>query len=86
MLEDSENQNEEGHVDPSVLGHTGNLTVTAPYVAHVFNDLLIKTTTQLTEEFPYKQDMNDGRPIGICKCSSCDRWELFHSNHLSPMR
>lgn len=78
MLEDSEDQNEEGHVDLSVHGHTGNLTVTAPYVAHVFDDLLIKTTTELTEEFPYKEDMNDGRPIGICKSSWCNRWKQLH--------
>ncbi|EKM83317.1 hypothetical protein AGABI1DRAFT_69614 [Agaricus bisporus var. burnettii JB137-S8] len=65
VLKDSENQDETGHVDPSLHGHTGNLTVTAPYVAHPFDDLLIKTTTELTDEFPYKQDMNDGRPIGI---------------------
>lgn len=69
MLKDSENQDEQGHVDPSVHGHNGKVSVTAPYVAHPFDDMLIETTKQLSDEFPYKLDHNDGRPIGICKNS-----------------
>lgn len=67
MVEDSENQSEAGHIDPSLHSRKGKVSVTAPYSNHPMNNMLIQTTKELTEEFPFKLDMNDGRPIGIGK-------------------
>ncbi|KAJ3562420.1 hypothetical protein NP233_g9585 [Leucocoprinus birnbaumii] len=65
LVQDSENQTEQGHIDPSVHGLTGAVSNTAPYNSHPINELLIQTTQDLPEEFPYLLDMNNGSPIGI---------------------
>lgn len=64
MVEDSEKQSE-GHIDPAFHGYKGKVSVTAPYSEHPFNDMLMQSTRELKDEFPYKLDMNDGQPIGI---------------------
>ncbi|KXN91298.1 Glucose dehydrogenase [FAD, quinone] [Leucoagaricus sp. SymC.cos] len=63
--EDSEHQDEQGHFDPSIHGKNGNIAVSAGYSVHPFNDLVFNASRQLSNEFPFKLDMNDGRPIGI---------------------
>lgn len=59
------NLSEKGHFDPSLHSRTGKLGVTAPYFNHPFNDLLFKATSELTDEFPFLKDLNDGKPIGL---------------------
>ncbi|KAF9445056.1 GMC oxidoreductase [Macrolepiota fuliginosa MF-IS2] len=59
------NLSEEGHFDPSVHGLDGKLQTSAPYNPHPLNDLLLETTKELSDEFPFLLDLNDGRPIGI---------------------
>ncbi|EKM76333.1 hypothetical protein AGABI1DRAFT_45074 [Agaricus bisporus var. burnettii JB137-S8] len=59
------NQSTERHIDPAVHGRNGKLSLSAPYLNHSFNDMLIQSAEELKDEFPFKLDMNDGRPIGI---------------------
>ncbi|KXN88619.1 Choline dehydrogenase, mitochondrial [Leucoagaricus sp. SymC.cos] len=65
LVKDSEHQREGNHIDPSVLGHDGPLSVTAPYSGHPMNDKFLQATSELSDVFPFVQDMNAGRPIGI---------------------
>lgn len=65
MVQDSENQTERGHIDPSVHGHRGAVSNTAPFNNHPINEMLLQTTQDLPNEFPYLLDMNNGSPIGI---------------------
>lgn len=67
MTQDSSDQSYQGHLDLSVHGHGGILSVSAPYNNHPFNDKLIQATSELKQEFPFKLDMNDGGPIGVGK-------------------
>lgn len=62
---DSEHQSVQNHIDPSFHGRDGKLSVVASYTNHTMNDLLLKTTTELKDEFPFELDMNDGQPLGI---------------------
>lgn len=39
----------------------------ASYSDHPFNDMLLETTKELEDEFPFTLDMNGGKPIGIGK-------------------
>jgi hypothetical protein len=65
-VDPSEKLPTEGHADPIIHGHQGELSVSAPYTNHLFNKMLIQSTEELEDEFPFKLDMNDGsRPIRI---------------------
>ncbi|EKM83178.1 hypothetical protein AGABI1DRAFT_118529 [Agaricus bisporus var. burnettii JB137-S8] len=61
----SENRPQQGHFDPAFHGFNGNLHVVASYSDHPFNDMLLETTKELEDEFPFTLDMNGGKPIGI---------------------
>ncbi|KXN87043.1 Choline dehydrogenase, mitochondrial [Leucoagaricus sp. SymC.cos] len=65
LVADSENQSENGHLDPALHGHDGNLFITAPYIDHPFNEMWLQATKELPDEFPFSLDQNNGRPIGI---------------------
>ncbi|KAF5346524.1 hypothetical protein D9756_007364 [Leucocoprinus leucothites] len=56
---------EQGHFNTSIHSSAGVLGVTAPYYNHPLNDLLLKATAELSDEYPFLQDLNDGRPIGL---------------------
>nr|Q3L243.1 RecName: Full=Pyranose dehydrogenase 2; Short=PDH 2; AltName: Full=Pyranose:quinone oxidoreductase 2; Flags: Precursor [Leucoagaricus meleagris]AAW82998.1 pyranose dehydrogenase [Leucoagaricus meleagris]AAW82999.1 pyranose dehydrogenase [Leucoagaricus meleagris] len=58
-------QSMEGHIDPSVHGFDGMLSVVASYTNVSFNNLLLETTRELSDEFPFKLDLNDGKPHGL---------------------
>ncbi|EKM75486.1 hypothetical protein AGABI1DRAFT_123150 [Agaricus bisporus var. burnettii JB137-S8] len=62
---DSSHKPVKGHIDPSVHGDDGKLSVVASYTNASFNDLLLETAKELSGEFPFKLDMNDGRPLGL---------------------
>jgi choline dehydrogenase len=53
------------HLNPSIHGVTGNLSLTTSWNTHPLNGLLMEATTELTDEFPFLLDMNSGRPIGL---------------------
>jgi choline dehydrogenase len=63
--QDFSDQSMDGHIDPSVHGTDGKLSVVASYTNVSLNDLLLETTKELSAEFPFKLDLNDGQPIGI---------------------
>lgn len=65
LTQDSTDQSYKDHLDPSIHGHGGILSVSAPYNSNPFNDKLIQATNELKKEFPFKLDMNDGGPIGV---------------------
>nr|Q3L245.1 RecName: Full=Pyranose dehydrogenase 1; Short=PDH 1; AltName: Full=Pyranose:quinone oxidoreductase 1; Flags: Precursor [Leucoagaricus meleagris]AAW82996.1 pyranose dehydrogenase [Leucoagaricus meleagris]AAW82997.1 pyranose dehydrogenase [Leucoagaricus meleagris]4H7U_A Chain A, Pyranose dehydrogenase [Leucoagaricus meleagris] len=65
FTQDFTDQSVKGHIDPSVHGFDGKLSVSAAYSNISFNDLLFETTKELNAEFPFKLDMNDGKPIGL---------------------
>ncbi|KXN84306.1 Oxygen-dependent choline dehydrogenase [Leucoagaricus sp. SymC.cos] len=53
-----------GHYDPAFHGTNGQLFVSAPYTSHPFNDQLRKSGDELSDEFPFDLDWNDGTPVG----------------------
>ncbi|KXN83928.1 Glucose dehydrogenase [FAD, quinone] [Leucoagaricus sp. SymC.cos] len=53
-----------GHIDPSVHGRKGKVSVSATFTKIPFNDMLIKASDELKAEFPFLLDMNAGRVIG----------------------
>jgi hypothetical protein len=53
------------HIDPSLHGSNGKLSTSASYTNASLNDLLLETTKELSDEFPFKLDVNDGKPIGL---------------------
>ncbi|KXN87045.1 Glucose dehydrogenase [FAD, quinone] [Leucoagaricus sp. SymC.cos] len=65
LVKDSENQPEQGHLDTSVHGHNGSVFVSAPYLNHPFNEMMLQAAKELPEEFPFVLDYNGGTPIGI---------------------
>lgn len=56
---------EQSHFDPSLHNTNGKIGVSAPYYPHAFNDLVLEATKEMSDEFPYLPDLNDGKPIGI---------------------
>nr|V5NC32.1 RecName: Full=Pyranose dehydrogenase; Short=PDH; AltName: Full=Pyranose:quinone oxidoreductase 1; Flags: Precursor [Agaricus xanthodermus]AHA85314.1 pyranose dehydrogenase [Agaricus xanthodermus] len=60
--QDFSDQSVDGHIDPAVHGRDGLLSVVASYTNVSFNDLLLQTTKELSDEFPFKLDLNDGKP------------------------
>lgn len=55
------------HIDPSLYGHDGKISLTSEYIDHPLNDMYLEVTKELPTEYPYLRDMNDGRPVGICE-------------------
>jgi choline dehydrogenase len=77
LVPDSENQTTNGHIDPAVHGYNGTLPVAADYTIVEFNEKILEASRELSEEFPFKLDMNDGEPIGISKLERCfQTWEM----------
>ncbi|KXN82932.1 Choline dehydrogenase, mitochondrial [Leucoagaricus sp. SymC.cos] len=54
-----------GHLDPTVHGKSGKVSVAAPFSNIAFNNMLLQASAELKEEFPFLLDMNAGRAIGI---------------------
>ena len=46
-------------------GTKGQLFTQAPYSDHPFNDLIIQASQELSKEFPFDRDWNDGSTVGI---------------------
>ncbi|KXN91296.1 Oxygen-dependent choline dehydrogenase [Leucoagaricus sp. SymC.cos] len=60
-----DHQSEVGHLNPAIHGYSGKIGVSAGYTEHPANNLIIETTKVMKNEFPFKLDSNDGRPIGV---------------------
>jgi choline dehydrogenase len=56
---------ETNHFNISNHNTDGILGVTAPYYTHPFNDILFETIRDVSDEFPFLLDLNNGSPIGI---------------------
>ncbi|KAG6844222.1 hypothetical protein H0H87_008700 [Tephrocybe sp. NHM501043] len=54
-----------GQFDPSVHGFKGINSVSLPGFQHEIDRLVIQTTRELPEEFPYNNDTNSGHQLGI---------------------
>lgn len=54
-----------GQFDPSVHGYDGITPVSLPGFPQATNDMVLKTTQQLPDEFPSNIDFNSGNPLGI---------------------
>lgn len=65
LVRDSENQTEQGHIDPSLHGVDGKLFLSPGFSDHPINDMFLQATEEIPTEFPFLLDMNNGRPIGI---------------------
>ncbi|KXN90565.1 Glucose dehydrogenase [FAD, quinone], partial [Leucoagaricus sp. SymC.cos] len=71
----------DNHYDPTVHSRDGKVAVSAPYTPHPFNDMLLQSVNELSEEFPFDLDYNDGRPIGIGKLSLIYSWKQSTVDH-----
>ncbi|KAF8590339.1 GMC oxidoreductase [Ramaria rubella] len=54
-----------GQFNPAVHGFTGINSVSLAGFASPIDSMVIKTTQQLSEEFPFNLDMNSGSPLGV---------------------
>ncbi|EKM77597.1 hypothetical protein AGABI1DRAFT_121979 [Agaricus bisporus var. burnettii JB137-S8] len=54
-----------GQFNPSVHSTTGMTSVSLPGFPQEIDDMVIETTTQLGNEFPFNLDMNSGKPLGL---------------------
>ncbi|KAK7040117.1 hypothetical protein VNI00_009922 [Paramarasmius palmivorus] len=55
-----------GRIDPSVHGFTGiNSVSLRGFPLHDFEGRLIQTSQELTNEFPFTEDMNQGNQLGV---------------------
>ncbi|TFK35280.1 aryl-alcohol oxidase [Crucibulum laeve] len=61
----SDHHNTTGQFNPSVHGYSGPLSISLPGYPQRIDDMVIRTTTQLSEDFPFLLDINSGRPIGV---------------------
>ncbi|KXN87047.1 Glucose dehydrogenase [FAD, quinone] [Leucoagaricus sp. SymC.cos] len=62
---DPQNRTQVNHYNTSVHSKDGKVSVSLPYTVHPFNDMLLQSTKEMSEEFPFDLDMNDGKPLGI---------------------
>lgn len=60
-----QNRSNIDHYDPAFHGTKGQLFTQAPYSDHLFNDRIIQASEELSKEFPFDHDWNDGSTIGI---------------------
>ncbi|KAJ3561543.1 hypothetical protein NP233_g10130 [Leucocoprinus birnbaumii] len=58
-----------GHYNPAFHGKGGELLTQAPYSIHPFNDMLMQSSKELPDEFPFDEDWSDGTPIGTSAIS-----------------
>ena len=45
------------------------------------DDLVIQTTQELSDEFPFNEDMNSGNPLGLGKPSFLEAYQRFHNSN-----
>ena len=54
-----------GQFDPTAHGYNGITSVSLPGFPQATDDMVLKATQQLPDEFPYNVDFNSGNPLGI---------------------
>ncbi|KXN85629.1 Choline dehydrogenase, mitochondrial [Leucoagaricus sp. SymC.cos] len=55
----------DGQFDPSVHSTSGMTFVSLPGFPQEIDSMVISTTKQLNQEFPFNLDMNSGKPLGL---------------------
>ncbi|KXN84307.1 Glucose dehydrogenase [FAD, quinone] [Leucoagaricus sp. SymC.cos] len=68
-----------GHIDPSVHGKDGKVSVSAAFTEIPLNDMLSKASDELKDEFPFLLDMNAGKVIG----TGWAQWTIDHGERSS---
>jgi choline dehydrogenase len=77
LVPDSENQTTNGHINTAIHGYNGMLPIAADYTIVEFNKKILQASQELSTEFLFKLDMNDGEPIGISELEHCfQTWEM----------
>jgi len=61
----ADNHNTSGQFIPSVHGFNGTNSVSLTGFPQAISSRIIQTTKELSDEFPYNEDMNSGDPIGV---------------------
>ncbi len=64
--------NTSNQFDPSVHGFDGMLFTSLPGFPQPSDDMVLATSKQLPDDFPYLLDMNSGRPLGL------GEWNYIH--------
>ncbi|KAF8996629.1 aryl-alcohol oxidase [Cyathus striatus] len=54
-----------GMYDPRFHGNSGPISVTLPTYPQLVDNMIIQTTRELPNDFPYLLDINAGRPLGL---------------------
>ncbi|THU96778.1 aryl-alcohol-oxidase from pleurotus Eryingii [Dendrothele bispora CBS 962.96] len=66
MIGESESlENQTARFNPSVHGFTGALPVSLADLSHEIDAKVIDTTTEMSEDYPFNQDMNSGNHLGL---------------------
>ncbi|KAG6917771.1 hypothetical protein DXG01_001176 [Tephrocybe rancida] len=61
----ADNHNTNGQFNPSAHGFSGTVSVSLAGHPQGGDSSIIKTTQQLSDEFPFNEDMNSGNPLGL---------------------
>lgn len=64
-MQPTDGHNTRGQLNPSVLGKSGPLLITVPNSPGALDAMVIETTKQLSDEFPFNLDMNSGNELGV---------------------
>jgi len=67
LTHDLQNHSDVGHYEPAFHGTKGQLFTQAPYSDRLFNNLMIQGSKELSKEFPFNRDFNDGTVIGTSR-------------------
>lgn len=65
LVPPADNHNTAGQFDPSVHSSSGAVSVSLPGFPTALDSRVIATTRELSAEFPFNLDMNDGSILGI---------------------
>ncbi|KAF8585897.1 GMC oxidoreductase [Ramaria rubella] len=63
--EPTDHHNTAGQFNPAVHSFTGINAVSLAGFPYPIDEMVIQTTQQLSEEFPFNLDMNSGNPLGV---------------------
>jgi len=61
----ADHHNTTGEINPLFHSTTGITGVSLPGWLNSLDARVIATTSQLSSEFPYNEDMNSGHPLGL---------------------
>ncbi|KAI0357960.1 alcohol oxidase [Trametes cingulata] len=65
LVPPTDGHNTSGEIDPSVHGTSGPLNISLSGAPLPSDPRIQATTAQLSDEFPFNEDMNSGKPLGI---------------------